>query len=216
MKTKLKELQKEILIGIILGQGHLLTINKGKTFRLKIEQSVKHKDYVFHLYDIWKEFCLTSPTIIKNDSRLYYTFQTISLSSFRFYAQLFYDVKGKKIIPRESLLLKLLTPLGLAYWFMDDGSLKSLQSKGVFLNTQGFTVAEIKTLSRVLKKKFSLDAWKSKDKTGFRIYISGKSYEKLRNLIFPYLQESFYYKFPTPRRKDIKIDQTNLLSFNKK
>nr|YP_009105829.1 putative LAGLIDADG homing endonuclease [Koliella corcontica]YP_009105842.1 putative LAGLIDADG homing endonuclease [Koliella corcontica]AIT94541.1 putative LAGLIDADG homing endonuclease [Koliella corcontica]AIT94546.1 putative LAGLIDADG homing endonuclease [Koliella corcontica] len=218
-KKDLKKLRKEILIGIILGDGHLETQNKGKTFRLKIEQSEKHKDYVFHLYDIWEDFCLKSPQKKAKGNSYNYAFQTLSSSTFRFYAQLFYDDKGKKIIPKESLLLNLLTPLGLAYWYMDDGSLKSSQSKGVYLNTQGFTKEEINTLCIILKKKFDLDAWKSKDRDRFRIYkaklykfnffnfkkvkiyISGKSYEKLRFLIFPHLLESFHYKFPTIRIK---------------
>lgn len=44
-----------------------------------------------------------------------------------------------------------LTPRGFAYWFMDDGSVKSSESKGVVLNTQAYTPADIERLIEVLQ-----------------------------------------------------------------
>src|SRR5439155_204124 len=42
------------------------------------------------------------------------------------------------------------------------------------------------------------------NKNLWRIYISGKSYEKLKELIYSNLRTSMYYKFPTERRTRIK------------
>ena len=40
---KLTKKQKEILVGLILGDGHLETLNKGKTYRLKSRTFSKTK-----------------------------------------------------------------------------------------------------------------------------------------------------------------------------
>ena len=39
---KLTDIQKSILIGTLLGDGHLETQDEGKTYRLKIEHQSKH------------------------------------------------------------------------------------------------------------------------------------------------------------------------------
>lgn len=44
--------QKEIAIGVLLGDAYLQTQNKGQTFRLRFEQSFKHKLYIDHLTHI--------------------------------------------------------------------------------------------------------------------------------------------------------------------
>jgi hypothetical protein len=83
---------------------------------------------------------------------------------------------------------------------MDDGSIKSKQSKGVFFNTQGFTFKEVLLLSNILNEKYSLITSLRKQKEGYQIYVSGHSYENLRSIIYPYLIESMYYKFPSIRK----------------
>jgi len=48
-KIKITPKQKQIIIGKILGDGHLETVNE-KTCRLKIEHSYKQRAYVDWLY----------------------------------------------------------------------------------------------------------------------------------------------------------------------
>jgi hypothetical protein len=55
-KLKLTKKQKSILVGKILGDGHLETQNKGKTYRLKVEHSIEQKEYVDWLYYELKKF----------------------------------------------------------------------------------------------------------------------------------------------------------------
>jgi hypothetical protein len=45
-KLKITKLQKEVLIGLILGNARLEKSLNGLSFRLKIEQSAKKKDYI--------------------------------------------------------------------------------------------------------------------------------------------------------------------------
>ena len=170
---KLSQNQREVLIGILLGDAHLETQNQGQTYRLKIEQSQKHEDYVQHLYEIFKPWILTPPQLKKRSIRDHESwncwFQTVSHGAFRFYAQQFY-VDGQRRVPR--LIHRWLTPCALSYWFMDDGSIKSRQSKGVILNTQGYPLNDIQRLVNLLQESFGLQAKTRKQREGFQIYIS--------------------------------------------
>jgi len=58
---KLTKNQRSILIGVILGDAHLETLNSGHTFRVNFSQSVAHKPYLDHLYYIFKDWVLTPP-----------------------------------------------------------------------------------------------------------------------------------------------------------
>lgn len=198
---KLTRDQREILVGLLLGNSCLETQNGGRTYRLKIEYSVKNQDYAQHIYEVFKEWVLTLPKKkVKANGEHHSTnvaFSTISHGTFRYYAHQFY-AEGKKVVPRS--IGKLLQAKGLAYWFMDDGSVKSKESKGVIFNTQGFTRSEVAKLVTVLKEKFHLDAWERKQKEGYQIYISGRSYEKFVKLVSPYIHPSMRYKIPKARR----------------
>nr|ACU25388.1 hypothetical protein [Trebouxia angustilobata] len=206
--SKLTLLQKEVLFGVILGDAHLETQNNRITYRVKFEQSIKHKAYIEHLYDVFKNYVKTSPQLklvtYKNSQTngqkqsINIRFATISSSTFTFFGKQFYKDK-KKVIPK--LIHRWLTPRALAYWYMDDGSMKSTQSKGVLLNTQAFSHSEVQLLCNVLTEKFNLYCWPRKQKKNtYQIYISGKTYETLRNCIYPFIIPDMQYKFPLPRK----------------
>ena len=161
--------QREILVGILLGDGCLETRNGGRTYRLKVEQSHAHQAYVHHLYELFKEWVLTPPrrreVVSRGHESENWVFQTVSHGAFRFYAQQFY-ADGKKCVPK--LIDHWLTPRGLAYWFMDDGSIKSKASKGLIFNTQGFYRQEVERLCRVLQTLFGLERNRATKKTAAR------------------------------------------------
>ena len=203
-RLKLSSEQKEVLVGLMLGDGHLETQNRGRTYRLKIEQSAKHEAYVQHLYELFKDWVRTPPQqkVVRSKGSVSanWWFQTLSHGAFRFFAQQFYQ-DGRKRVPK--LIHRWLTPRALAYWFMDDGSIKSSQSKGVIFNTQGFERNEVQRLCDVLQDKFALEAKPRKQREGWQIYISGRSYETFRALIEPFLIPEMRYKLPAARRTQL-------------
>jgi len=192
-KVKITKLQKEVLFGIILGDAQLEQSPNGYSYRIKIEQSYKKKEYVNHLYFIFKDWALSIP----KKKRDKYYFQTKFSSSFTFYGKQFYKDKIKKI---PKLIHRWLTPRAIAYWYMDDGSIKSKQSKGVLFNTQRFTYNEVLLLSKILNDKYELKTKLRKQKVGYQIYVSGYSYEKLKSIIYPFFIDSMKYKFPVERK----------------
>lgn len=194
-KIKISLKQKQILMGKLLGDGHLETQTKGKTYRFKFEHSLKQKEYVDWLYNELKNLAVNQPKIktISYKNKIYkkYWFNTISSPSFKFYANQFYQNK-KKVVPK--LIHRWLTPLSLAIWFMDDGSIKSKYHKARILNTQGFEEKEISRLINALKNKFGIQCKLRKQKEGYQIMILAESAVDFAKLIKKYLIPSMEYK----------------------
>jgi hypothetical protein len=213
----LTEIQKDILVGTLLGDGSMSLKYNKPFYAIKFEQSIKHRNYIEHLFDVFNSFCLSEPkTRIINkrtsnqlDYRESIYFKTFSHNCFIFYFNLFYRIdrvidkntgilslKKKKIVPKN--IHQLLTPRAIAYWFMDDGTFKchnkSKTSKSYVFSTEGFEKHECQRLLDALKLNYNLDAQLHKDKVYWKIYISKKSTDILRTLIEPYIHSDFYYK----------------------
>lgn len=196
--------QREILVGLMLGDGHLETQNQGRTFRLKVEHSISQREYVDWLYKQFHNMVLTEPQLklqtIQGAIRRKYWFSTISTGALRFYGQQFYQNK-KKVVPR--IIGKLTTPLSLAIWFMDDGSLKSLSHRARIINTQGFGGVDLKRLRDMLLKKFHIRTTLRRQSEGEQIYIPSTEAEKFIFLVKPFILPSMEYKIkltPLPKR----------------
>jgi len=196
---KLSDLQRKILIGLLLGDGHLETQNDGRTYRLKIEHSYLQKEYVDWLYRIFKDWVLTPPKekeqIVLGIKYNKYYFSTISHGAFRFYAQQFYREK-KKVLPE--LIEKWLSPIAMAIWFMDDGSIKSDRHRALIINTQSFSKPELQTLIGVLDKKFGVKmVLRKQSRKQIEIYqliTTSDSVERFVEIIKPYILPSMGYK----------------------
>lgn len=204
--SKLSSIQREVLVGILLGDANLQTFNNGRTYRLRCLQSEKNKEYLYHLFDIYKNISNSGPhhlqevvshpdvTYKKYINKVYnkYYFNTLTSSSFRFYGQSFY-LNGVKVVPYY--IERLLTPRSLAYWFMDDGSLKWRDhSKGFRFCTDSFTYRDVCLLSTLLQNKFHLANSIVKNRNSHRISILTKSHDDFINIISPYIIDSMKYK----------------------
>lgn len=203
---KLTKLQRSIVIGKLLGDGHLETQNKGRTYRLKIKHSLKQKEYVDWLYEKLKEWVGTSPRIFEKISQFpngteiiakAYGFSTYSHGAFRFYAQQFYKGKRKKI---PKLIEKLLTPEAIAVWYLDDGSFKSDRHRTFIVHTHGFTKKDLRQLQEALLRRFgiktNLHIQRRKEGIYWRIYVLSESAQDFSNLISPIVKQipSLKYK----------------------
>lgn len=194
---RLTQEQREALIGLLLGDAHLETRNGGKTYRLKIEQSNAHRAYVDHLYQLFRPWVLTAPqpkrVVSAGRMSTNWWFQTLSHGAFRFYAAQFYR-QGRKHVPR--LIHRWLTPRGLAYWFMDDGSIKWRESRAVIFNTQGYEKADVERLAHVLTQTFALETTLRKQAEGYQMVVVGRSLERFVRHVRPYLLPEMWYKIP--------------------
>jgi hypothetical protein len=183
-KKKLSPIQKEFLTGTLLGDGFLMKTTRG--YCLRIHQGIKQKDYVEWKYDIMKDLVNTPP---KFCGRGYY-FRTVSNPEFDWYWKSFYDVRKKKVPDNIS---KLLTPLGLAVWIMDDGS----RDKGcVRISTHSFDYSEQLKLQEALKNRFGIKCNIQKAKDKFWLWIKSESTPRLVELIQQYFIPNMFYKLP--------------------
>ncbi|MBU2010499.1 hypothetical protein KKG37_03370 [Patescibacteria group bacterium] len=188
-KLKLNKRQRDIVVGLLLGDGHLETQNNGKTYRLKVEHSLEQSDYVDWLYKEFSDWIPKEKPYIKNRENGLQSigFTTYSHSSLRFYGQQFYSEDKKKHIPK--LIKKLLSQIGIAVWYMDDGSLKSKRHKTYNIHTLGYSRKDLEILQKALQDKFKLETSLHKQKEKYlRIYIPEKSALKFTKIIKPYVE----------------------------
>lgn len=190
----LNKKQRELIVGLLLGDGHLETQN-GRTYRLRIEHSIKQKEYVDWLYQNFSDWVNQPPKQrIKNSfgkEVASYGFTTYSSGSLRFYAQQFYLGK-KKIMPK--MISKLLSPLTLAIWFMDDGSWKSNFHRTYIIHALGYNKRELELVQKAFEEKFGIRAGIHRQYDKWRIYIYRDSSDKFRKLIEPHVIPSMKYK----------------------
>lgn len=195
--------QKEAAIGLILGDASLNTTNNGKTYRIKFEWSDRQKPYVDHVFNLFDQWVLSKPhkkvrISPKGNKIITWGFQTISHKAFNDLATLFITNKKKTI--SNCLIKNYLTPVGLAYWFCDDGGKldynKNSKNKSIVLNTQSFTNIEVKNMSKELMEKFNLDCEVRSNKGKKVIIIKGRSYTLFRKITDPYIISEMKYKLP--------------------
>ncbi len=193
-KLKLTKFQREIIIGTLLGDGHLESQNNARTYRLKIEHSVKEKDYLNFLYDIFKDWIPGGIYSYKKNGSEIFGFRTCFHSSFRFYGQQFYP-QGKKVIPK--IINKMLTEKSLAIWYADNSSKKSSEYKTFNIHTLEYLKRDLKRVQDVLEKKLEIKTslHKQKDKY-WRIYILSESTSRFSEII-----NSFLEKIPSIKDK---------------
>jgi hypothetical protein len=193
-KLKITSRQKQIIIGKLLGDGHLETVN-GRTYRLKIEHSYKQNEYVDFLYKELNNLASSKPKIkwqqLNNKIYKKYWFNTVYSGSLRFYGQQFY-FGNKKIVPK--LIKRWLTPLCFAIWFMDDGSIKSKECQGKLINTQSFSDNDLKKLQEAIESNFNIKTKLRNQKEGKQIYIPALEVGKLNHVIKKHVLPSIQYK----------------------
>lgn len=191
---KLTTYQHEVLVGTILGDAHLNTHN-GKHYSLKILHGLSQKVYTDWLYNVFRDWVRTPPQVKNQKTRgkVYqkYWFNTVSHELLNIYGQQFYQNR-KKIVPE--IIQEWLTPLALAVWFMDDGSIKSKFHRALILNTQCYSDADLYRLQATLWLSYGISTILRNQKEGKQIYILAETVQEFVNIIRPYILPEMTYK----------------------
>lgn len=217
----LTQLQKDLLVGTLLGDGHLQTGTKGRTWRYRALQKLEHKEYLEHKYEIMKDYCTTPPIYDetldtrtnKTYKRLY--FNTTVSNHFKHYGNLFYkwDDKRRKMVKDVPNNIELfLTPRAIAYWYMDDGNLKEVgRGNAMRICTESFSLGGVNRLKNALETRYgikytSLNVKRNSQKeiSGHRLIILEKSSSDFRELIKPYLVTCMKYKVSNGNKNRLK------------
>jgi ubiquinol-cytochrome c reductase cytochrome b subunit len=188
----------QVIIGSLLGDGHLEKRSKSIGTRLILEQTNQNVEYLMWLYKFFynQGYCSSlKPKIfkrIRKNNVIYYgiKFNTYTFSSLNWLHESFYTQENIKHLPIY-LLKYYLNPMALAIWYMDDGS---KLGSGFKLATNCFKLSELEKLCNLLHNKFKLNCNLHKDKLSWTIYIKKSSAKQFANLIEPYMVDSMKYK----------------------
>lgn len=196
--------QLQLIIGSLLGDARLecrsKSIRAKHTARLRIHQSDKQKDYVFWKYDKLKDFVIRTPRFTKvwhdpkrNKDHYSWYFHTQSNEGLGLLHKLFYQ-NNIKVVPKN--LIEILDPLGLAVWYMDDGS---NNGSNITLNTHCFSNEEQEIIRDLFRDKFAIQTTLVKDRSKFKIAIGCYELPKFMSIVQPHIITSMSYKIVSPR-----------------
>jgi len=189
---------KDILVGILLGDAHIVRRSSTANSRLVYAQTaVAHKEYFDYVHSFFLPFCAKDylpqlRTVRDNRTKKIYSaisFTTMQLPCFNVFKEMFYVSNVKKV---PDNIYELLTLRGLAFWIMDDGS---RHGDGLHISVYAFSNEDVDKLMYTLQDKFNLrcSIHYNRDKKP-RIYIFKESMDKLRPLISPYFIKEMLYK----------------------
>lgn len=188
---KLSDFQKQVLIGTVLGDGHLNN-NGGINTRFVLAHSPKQKELSENIFNIFKnlnavlEYRKTKKLDIRNNK--FYELYWVRIPAnpcLNIYYNSFYKNK-KKRIPFD--LFYNFTEVSLAYLFMDDGS---KTTSGYIISTNCFTTEDINKFKDFLYNKWGLETSVFKNN---QIYIKANSVKLFNYLISPYILNCCKYK----------------------
>jgi len=196
INVPLSDRVSEIILGSLLGDGSIKKHKGYKNARFSFRHSIVQKEYFFwkvrELEEISSDRCVFKQ---KNDggfsknSKLRYQSKALEQLTD------IYDLthKRKKFHIRRKWLNRM-SPLSLAIWWFDDGSIISNGRKGVIC-TDGFNRKQVKSLSQYLQVVWNIKttvAGVAKPKNGtkdeyYRIWFrSTEEFKKFLRIILPF------------------------------
>jgi len=152
--TKLTDIQEQILIGHLLGDGCLGVYKERKNAYFELKRKHEDLEYLRWTYKNFEYFAtgagiIDTKSFSSDKSKIYKgnSFRTKTLPIFEEYRNKWYP-EGKKIIPKDLIL----TPLIIAVWFADDGcvSRQSSITLRTQISTNSFSYEEVVFLKKQL------------------------------------------------------------------
>jgi hypothetical protein len=192
----LSPIQEQILLGKLLGDGCLIAssanhhIEFGHANKLLVDWTCQ---------GLGNLIAKKTGTRISGYGSLIYTARTHTSP---FISEKFQDFiqDGRKIVPKW--VADSLTPLAIAFWYMDDGSLrhnKDQEDRADFA-VCGFTKEDCDILIAGLKK-YCIDAICFESDGYLRLRLNSDAAERLFLLIAPYIPQALQYKLPERYRR---------------
>lgn len=216
-EIEISEVTEQIILGSILGDGSMYKYIRNENTSLNcnsflyIKHSLGQEEYALYKKALLEEQglkikavysepnrrkCFINGRAIKDNGAIEIcTIKSISLNKYR---DMFYT-------PQKSICSEVykLGPLGLAIWFMDDGS---KHSSSYYFYTNSFSVEDQQILQDMLKKNFGIYSTIHKTRNHHNLYIQYKSRELLTSIIDPFVCDSMKYKLhPLGRNKSDEL-----------
>jgi predicted DNA-binding protein YlxM (UPF0122 family) len=197
MDVEPSDVQKQVILGSVLGDGTLIDQSKGASLRIKHKEG--QKEYLEFKMKILGE-------LISNAGLVYTETEAKGKTFGQFYASTVPNMyikslrnmsyqSGKRIIAE---LIPLLDPLGLAVLWCDDGHYNKKKMGALF--TLNFSWDDNQLLANYLVEQFGIECtvneWKDKkrNKSYPYIYITVAGMNAMKKVIREFIPESMKYK----------------------
>lgn len=202
--TPLSKNVRDIILGSLLGDGSLAINPKYKNPRFSFRHSIKQKEYFFWKMEMLEEISGESCYWLQGSEQkpdgwgtAKYRFQSKALSSLtEIYNLTHKKVDGTKVRVTRKWLNQL-SPLSLAMWWQDDGSLVADSRQGVIC-TDGFSLEEVEIIHQYFKKVLNIETkiGRVSNQERYRIWIrSSEELKKFLRIIIPHVfVKSMLYK----------------------
>ena len=193
--TPLNLVQKQFLIGHLLGDGCLYRDGKNSLYKVSLSQKKDHEQY-FH----WKRVLL-DPFVNawrenrdKRGNSVMLNATSICHPDFKQFADMFYTSARIKIVPKN--LDMFVAPLSLAVWVMDDGNLNA--GVNMRIATMGFSHDDQLELQSLLKRSFDIRSkimkFRYKSKVYEQLTLNKRNTQILSDLVRPHIIDCMRYK----------------------
>jgi len=183
-RVKLKAFQKQMLIGMILGDAYLS--NKGNSSYINFAHCLEQRDYLLHkvkkLEPIKSSYLKEVQNTDKRSGKIYkkITYTSLSYKELKDLRDIFY-IEGIKILPIDYLQQNF-TAISLAYMYMDDGNYSKYTTT---ISTCSFKKEELEDFCILLKNKFNIIATVQGNNS---IRVKQKSISLFFQIISPYVR----------------------------
>lgn len=187
----------DIVLGTILGDGHLTKPKTSGESQLTVGHSIKQQLYVNFKHQVlsrWIGCNVYSLFHTLSNKKTYETVNFLTRKSPKFteLRELFYDKDFNKIAP-INFIEERLNPVSLAIWYMDDGY--NSPYRGCEICSESFTEEENNLLAIMLNKKFNLKFSTRRVKSkNYRLTLKTNDKSSFFEIIKPYILPHFQYK----------------------
>lgn len=189
---------EQVILGSLLGDGSI--IRKRTNCLFVFNHSLKQHDYAFYKVNLLQREGINMSYIERpyNYKKAYIAGRLIKDNGYaRGVSEIniaFNRFRDDWYIPEKEVpeSVSKLGPLGLAIWFMDDGTFH--RPTGLYLSTNGFNHSSQLKLVETLNNNFKIEAHIHKNKDKEILYIPQKDRSKFIEIVRPYIMGSMRYK----------------------
>ena len=147
---KLTELQKQLIMFSLLGDGHITNNNERPIY---IESHAENqKEYLFWKYNILKDICSNIPKYYPPEIRHFKNGDSLCQSGYRFNTRIIDDLKDIKNMSSSEIIMNI-NEFGLSIFLLDDGDRTKCNWR---LCMAEYTEEEKQLFIDICKEKFSL------------------------------------------------------------
>ena len=175
---------RRIALYMGIGDGH---INKNSYF-LSIRHCLKQKEYLEWKRKllIEKGFSCSEIKYVPNNGYGAYEFYTHYNKCFKLIRKILYKNRKKYYNPA---VFKKITPLGLAIWYMDDGSISTDSQRSILTISTCTTREENQKIIDIIKERFQISFGQRKMGKNYALICGTREARKFLKIVEPYIMQ---------------------------